>query len=205
MPKHASVTNKPCTCDLLQRVANDPFYPIVFDTDTNEYHFTWNDGALLVIGHCPFCGGAAPESKRALLFAQIPGPEESRLAKLLKGVTSMDDAINRFGNHKKANKRGGPVVAPALRAFALVSESMGLMRMTSAEFHADVKAKRLGAMGIEATDIDTLIEERSQARSDKNWERADEIRNELEAKSILVMDLADGVQWRVRLSSPESS
>jgi hypothetical protein len=97
MPKHASVTNKPCTCDLLQRVANDPFYPIVFDTDTNEYHFTWNDGALLVIGHCPFCGGAAPESKRALLFAQIPGPEESRLAKRLKGVTSMDDAINRFG------------------------------------------------------------------------------------------------------------
>ena len=97
MSKHVSVTNKPCTCELLQRTANDPFYPIVFDTDTNEYHFTWNDGALLVIRHCPLCGGAAPKSKRALLFAQIPGPEESRLAKLLKGVTSMDDAINRFG------------------------------------------------------------------------------------------------------------
>lgn len=97
MSKHTSVTDKPCTCELLQRTANDPSYPIVFDADTNEYHFTWNDGAILVIRHCPFCGGAAPESKRALLFAQIPGSEESRLAKLLKGVISMDDAIKRFG------------------------------------------------------------------------------------------------------------
>jgi cysteinyl-tRNA synthetase len=118
-------------------------------------------------------------------------------------LLELSRAINRFGNIKKANKRGGPLVASALKAFSLVSESMGLMRMSSAEFHAEVKAKRLSAMGIDPADIDQLIEARSKARSDKDWARADEIRDELEAKSILVMDLAEGVQWRVRLSSPE--
>ena len=119
MSRHDSVTDKPCNCDLLQRTANDPSYPIIFDADTNEYHFTWNDGAILVIRHCPFCGGAGPKSKRSLLFAQIPRQEESRLAKLLKGVNSMDDAIRRFGkpdydgtagSHRDETKDAGPCI-----------------------------------------------------------------------------------------------
>jgi len=114
-------------------------------------------------------------------------------------LMELSRAINRFGNVKKANKRGGPIVAAALEAFALANTAIGLMRMTSEEFHADVKAKRLAAMKIDPADIDALIEQRGQARADKNWARADEIRDELDAKSILVMDSADGVQWRVKL------
>tara|TARA_R110002096_G_scaffold16898_1_gene57565 strand:+ start:6761 stop:8233 length:1473 start_codon:yes stop_codon:yes gene_type:complete len=114
-------------------------------------------------------------------------------------LMELSRAINRFGNLKKANKRGGPLVATALKAFALAGEAMGLMRMTSEEFHAQVKEKRLAAMGIDPADVEKLIEDRGIARAEKNWDRADEIRKELEAKSILVMDQADGVQWRVKL------
>lgn len=110
-------------------------------------------------------------------------------------------AINRFGNHKKAKKRGGPVVAASLKAFELVKESLGLMNMETEAFHEEVKTKRLDAMGINPVDIDALISERSQARTDKNWKRADEIRDELDTKSIVVMDLADGVHWRVRTTN----
>jgi cysteinyl-tRNA synthetase len=114
-------------------------------------------------------------------------------------LMELSRAINRFGNLKKANKRGGPVVAAALKAFALAGEAMGLMRMSSEEFHAQVKEKRLAAMGIDPADVEKLIEDRGTARAEKNWDRADEIRKELEEKSILVMDQADGVQWRVKL------
>ncbi len=114
-------------------------------------------------------------------------------------LMELSRAINRFGNLKKANKRGGPIVAPALKAFELAATAMGLMGMTSEEFHAQVKDKRLGAMGIDPADVEKLIEERGTARAEKNWARADEIREELDAKSIAVMDLADGVQWRVKL------
>jgi len=121
----------------------------------------------------------------------------------LAHLCELSRAINRFGNLKKAQKRGGPVVAPALAAFALVGEALGLLKMSSSDFHSEVKAKRLDAMGIEAADIDKLIEERSSARADKNWQKADDIREELEAKSILVMDLPTGVEWRVRLGGGE--
>ena len=114
-------------------------------------------------------------------------------------LMELSRAINRFGNVKKAGKRGGPVVAKALEAFALADKTLGLMRMSSEEFHTEVKEKRLAAMGLSPGEIDTLIEARGKARADKDWSRADEIRDELEAKSILVMDLADGVQWRVKL------
>jgi len=95
-PTHASVTEEPCTCGYLQNAADDPSNPITFDAHTAEYQFL-SAGAMLVIYHCPFCGGAAPESKRALLFEQVPDAEQERLAKLLHGITTIDAAIKKLG------------------------------------------------------------------------------------------------------------
>ena len=44
-------------------------------------------------------------------------------------------------------------------------------------------------------DIEALIEERQQARKDKNFARADEIRDELLAKGIQLKDTREGVKW----------
>lgn len=105
-PTFASVTDLPCTCNYLQNAADDPANPIVFDKDTNEFQFKYCDTqcdpegncqAMLVIYHCPFCGGAAPRSKRELLFAKIPPDEEARLASLLAPIQTMSDAVDTFG------------------------------------------------------------------------------------------------------------
>ncbi len=114
-------------------------------------------------------------------------------------------AVNRFAGHKKAKKRGGPVVAPALQAFQTVANAMHLLTMTTEAFHQEVKTKRLAALGVSAQEVDGLLVERTQARADKNWARADEIRDILEAKNIAVMDTADGVSWRVRLDAPSEA
>lgn len=113
---HPSITERRCECRYLEDAANDPDSPILFDETTGEYQFqyderrrsrlqhllraVWGDDgpcAALIIYHCPFCGGAAPESKRHLLFETISCAEESRLAKLLKDIKSIDDAIRQFG------------------------------------------------------------------------------------------------------------
>lgn len=103
-PTFASVTDQPCECDYLQRSADNPDLPIVFDRLTGEYQLKYrerlgdHDGtAMLVIYHCPFCGGAAPKSKRALLFATIAQEEHERLSKLTKGIKSLDDAVRKLG------------------------------------------------------------------------------------------------------------
>ena len=46
------------------------------------------------------------------------------------------------------------------------------------------------------SDIDALIAERQQARKDKNFARADEIRDELLAKGIILEDTREGVRWK---------
>ena len=44
--------------------------------------------------------------------------------------------------------------------------------------------------------IQALIDERNQARVDRNFQRADEIRDELKAQGILLDDTPHGTQWK---------
>ncbi len=121
-------------------------------------------------------------------------------AQVIGYLCELARAVNRFANHKKSKKRGAPVVKFALQAFAQVAEALGIMTMTSADFMLEVKAKRLSAMGISAETVEALLVERVQARVDKNWGRADEIRNQLDEMQIVVMDHADVSEWKVRLN-----
>ena len=59
----------------------------------------------------------------------------------------------------------------------------------------------LGIFGEEATemldaDIEALIEERQEARRNRNFARSDEIRDELASKGIILEDTKDGVRWK---------
>ncbi len=45
-------------------------------------------------------------------------------------------------------------------------------------------------------EIEALMAEREQARADKNWSRADEIRDELLAQGIVIEDTPQGPRWR---------
>ncbi len=59
----------------------------------------------------------------------------------------------------------------------------------------------LGIFGAEDSqlldaDIEALIEERQNARRDRDFGRSDEIRDELAAKGIILEDTKDGVRWK---------
>jgi cysteinyl-tRNA synthetase len=63
---------------------------------------------------------------------------------------------------------------------------------------ADDFLKSGGGQGAGLSDvaIDELIEQRLQARADKNWADADRIRDELNAAGIVIEDGANGTRWR---------
>ncbi len=109
-------------------------------------------------------------------------------------------AVNRLSHHKKARKRAGPVVAPALAAFALLGDTLGILCNSTADFQAEVKQKRLAALGIDPAEIEAQLAARETARTDKDWARADTIREQLESRRIAVMDTPGGVEWRIRLT-----
>jgi cysteinyl-tRNA synthetase len=65
-------------------------------------------------------------------------------------------------------------------------------------FQQDADAFLVGdqANDDEAETIDALIVERNQARADKNWARADEIRDQLTEMGIVLEDAAGKTSWR---------
>jgi hypothetical protein len=96
----ASVSDRACTCHFLERAAAEPTSSIVFDERTNEYHIVGRGAGRhghLVVYHCPFCGGAAPKSKRSSLFAHITHAEAGRLNNLAAGMRTVREAIAKLG------------------------------------------------------------------------------------------------------------
>lgn len=53
-----------------------------------------------------------------------------------------------------------------------------------------------GEAGLASADIDRKIEERRQARRDRNFQLADQIRDELSAAGITIEDTKEGARWR---------
>ena len=58
----------------------------------------------------------------------------------------------------------------------------------------------LGVVGFNtevlSDDVELLIEERNKARQEKNWQKADNIRKELESLGIILDDTPGGTIWK---------
>ncbi|MEE9542247.1 MAG: cysteine--tRNA ligase [Thermodesulfobacteriota bacterium] len=95
-----------------------------------------------------------------------------------------------------AKKNGTELVTELSLIRALFKEAsgfLGIFDRSAAEFFDEVKE---GA-GVDAEVIEGLIVERKKARDDKDFKRADEIRDELKAKGIILEDTAKGTSWTV--------
>jgi len=75
---------------------------------------------------------------------------------------------------------------------------IGILRENAAQFLAADKQQMLSEIDIDETTIEALISERYQCRSQKDWVRSDEIRDQLLAKNIVLKDGPDGTEWTVK-------
>jgi cysteinyl-tRNA synthetase len=62
----------------------------------------------------------------------------------------------------------------------------------------DQKQEGLKKLNLREEDILKRIEERNTARKEKNWKRADEVRNDLLAMGIVLEDTPSGTQWKLK-------
>jgi len=60
----------------------------------------------------------------------------------------------------------------------------------------DVAPELLAAQGMTDEAIDALVAERTQAKKQRNFDRADQIRTELAEKGVVIEDSKDGVRWK---------
>ncbi len=125
--------------------------------------------------------------------------DDFNTAQCIGGIYHAVRAINRFMTDKAFENAGQAraILAEARNHFTLIGGVLGLMQTPAADHLEIVKNKKLVALKITVQEIERLLEERTQARKEKNWARADEIRDRLMRKGIILKDGKDRTVWNV--------
>ena len=97
------------------------------------------------------------------------------------GITVVYELAKWLNNYSEQEKVSAAVLAAALDDYTKMLTVFGI------EFQTAVLLDE---------EIDQLIEERNQARKDKNFARSDEIRDQLKEQGIILEDTPQGVRWR---------
>jgi len=108
----------------------------------------------------------------------------------------------------KVNRMLPPVAASADVEFLFASVEtlktlaaiMGLLQQDAATYLSEKKASMLSDLDIDEATILALIDQRNEAKSQKDWAKSDEIRDLLLARQIELKDGPDGTSWSVKKS-----
>lgn len=87
-------------------------------------------------------------------------------------------------------------VAP-LATLRGVGAAIGLFGRDPKAYLDDYNERRASGAGVDGAEIDALIEARNAARKSKDFARADEIRDELVARGIVLLDGPGGTTWKM--------
>ncbi|MCG6912262.1 MAG: cysteine--tRNA ligase [Deltaproteobacteria bacterium] len=131
-----------------------------------------------------FCGAMQDDFNTAKAFAVIF--EAVRQANRL-----MDDDDGGKGELGAASLKG---IRHAIEKMGWV---MGILNQRPDDYFAARKTEQLEDQSIDAGLVEELIRERAAARREKNWPKADEIRDRLAAMNVVVEDRPDGAVWKV--------
>ncbi|MDZ7664491.1 MAG: cysteine--tRNA ligase [Desulfotignum sp.] len=77
-----------------------------------------------------------------------------------------------------------------------IARILGIFLETPSAWFAAKKDKGMADTAVDPATVEALIAERAQARKDKNFARADEIRDQLQEMNIILKDGAEGTTWR---------
>ena len=75
---------------------------------------------------------------------------------------------------------------------------LGIFTEEPHEFIEKLKQKYVMKLHINIDEIESKISERNEAKKNKNFDKADEIRNDLDKKGIVLMDTSDGTTWNIK-------
>ncbi len=140
----------------------------------------------------------------ALRGLELEGAEIDRSSEAVSRFRSaMDDDFNMpealtvlFDLAREVNRVKGQDPEAARNSAATLKHLGGVLGLLQQQPEAFLKSAAGEEDGLSDEEVDVLIAERLQARQDKNWARADEIRAQLTAANIEVEDGADGASWR---------
>jgi cysteinyl-tRNA synthetase len=107
-----------------------------------------------------------------------------------KGNKTLDDIKDQPRDAVRAD------LAQVRTDMAAITGILGIFLETPSAWFAAKKDKGMADMTVTPEQVEALIAERAKARKDKNFARADEIRDQLQEMNIILEDGAAGTTWR---------
>ena len=142
--------------------------------------------------------------------------DETTSTIISKFIESMDDDFNsvaaianlhnifKYINNlmktaKKANKEvAANTLKKMLNDIKEVYSILGLFEQNPGSFIKEIKDKYINKLGLNPQEIEEKITERLEAKKNKDFEKADKIREELDSKGIILNDTIDGTAWDLK-------
>jgi len=125
--------------------------------------------------------------------------DDFNTAQALGVIFDLVRTLNRYLAEAGTPDQAGRQTLAAIRnAFAEIGQVLGLFRSVPAQWLAAREADKAGQLTITPAEIEALIAERTQARMDKDFKRSDEIRDQLLANNIQLLDTPQGTSWKVK-------
>jgi cysteinyl-tRNA synthetase len=108
--------------------------------------------------------------------------------------------INRLIDSSTSEEQIRPQLLGDRRDIIGCGKILGLFGLPVDAFFSETAAS---SCEISVQEIESMIEERNQARKEKDWATADRIRNQLLERGIVVEDGCEGTTWRSRVEGLE--
>ncbi|MBI5665894.1 MAG: cysteine--tRNA ligase [Nitrospirae bacterium] len=105
--------------------------------------------------------------------------------------------VNKFLDAKPSGQKAKMLVIQARDLLAEVGGVLNIFNKTPKEWYSSLmKVKKID---LSESDLQERINARQAARENKDWAAADNIRNELLAKGIILEDKKDGTAWKIKV------
>jgi len=105
--------------------------------------------------------------------------------------------INRFLDQNKLSDETIKTIKSDHYDILRIGNVLGLLMEQPKVYFEKKQTRVLEKKSIDPDVIDKMVKERNEARKAKNWEKADEIRNQLADMNIILEDRAEGTVWKI--------
>ena len=106
-------------------------------------------------------------------------------------------SINRRLNNKNISSESMQIIKKGYEDILRIGNILGILTESPSVYFAGKKLSGIEKGSIDSDLIDKMVLERSTARKEKDWGRADQIRKELLDMNIIIEDTAEGTLWKI--------
>ncbi len=117
-----------------------------------------------------------------------------------KGIGVLFDAIritNRMLDEEPNRNTAIDSITSARSDIQKIGEILGILHENPENYFKTKKTAAIKEEAIDAIWVEEMIQARKNARKNKDWAKADQIRQELEKMNIIIEDRPDGTIWKI--------